>query len=107
MPHSSYPKSCRSHPDAAPSGGEVSAAARQRLHKRATAAQFRASHDFLDTMSAARRRRHPDKQTRLMIELRAMLREVQAALNAGLTPGAASAPSRHSKARAKRGGQRR
>ncbi|OYW56870.1 MAG: hypothetical protein B7Y80_01955 [Hyphomicrobium sp. 32-62-53] len=59
--------------------GSGSGAAR-RLAKRGRAMKVCVGHDYMDTLRAARRRKHADKQTRLMNELRAMLLEMKAAL---------------------------
>jgi len=54
--------------------------AARRLAKRTKAMTLCVGHDYVGTLRAARRRKHADKQTRLMNELRAMLLEMKAAL---------------------------
>jgi hypothetical protein len=76
MTRSTSPKRCRSETDAVTAG---SGAAR-RLAKRTKAMTLCVGHDYVGTLRAARRRKHADKQTRLMNELRAMLLEMKAAL---------------------------
>ncbi len=56
--------------------------ARKRLAKRGRAMKVCVGHDYIETLRAARRRKHADKQTRLIGELRGMLLEMKAALAA-------------------------
>lgn len=101
------PKSCSSQTGARVAGAEIGGGARQRLTKRVAAAKVRVGHDYMDTLSAARRRKHPDKQTRLMNELRAMLLDMKAALGVAARLEAKSAPPWKVPSRAKRGVQAR
>jgi hypothetical protein len=76
MPRSTTAKSCSSVMEAiAPAGG-----ARERLSKRGQATKICIGHDYIETVRAARRRKHANKQSRLMNELRAMLLEMKAVL---------------------------
>ncbi len=74
------PKSCSSQTGAGRAGAEAGCGARQRLGRRVAAAKVRVGHDYIDTLNAARRRKHPDKQGRLIIELRAEIAELKLAL---------------------------
>lgn len=56
--------------------------ANERLRKRALAAQVRHGHDTIGMVTAMRRRKLADKQTRTIAELRAMLRAAVNALHA-------------------------
>jgi hypothetical protein len=92
MANQSKPKSCSSQTGAGHAAAEVGCGARRRLGRRVAAAKVRVAHDYIDTLNAARRRKHPDKQERLIIELRAMLGEMKAALQAAVAANGASAP---------------
>jgi hypothetical protein len=71
MADQSKSKSCSSQTSAGRVSAEAGRGARRRLCRRVTAAKVRVAHDYIDTLNAARRRKHPDKQERLIFELRA------------------------------------
>jgi hypothetical protein len=71
MADQSKSKSCSSQTGAGRSEADVGGGARRRLGKRVAAAKVRVGHDYIDTLNAARRRKHPDKHERLIFELRA------------------------------------
>jgi hypothetical protein len=71
MADQSKSKSCSSQTGAGRAEAEAGRGARRRLGKRVAAAKVRVGHDYIDTLNAARRRKHPDKQERLIFELRA------------------------------------
>jgi hypothetical protein len=50
------------------------------LGRRVAAAKVRVAHDYIDTLNAARRRKHPNTQERLIFELRAEIAELKLAL---------------------------
>ncbi len=74
------PKSCSSQTGAGHAAAEVGCGARRRLGRRVAAAKVRVAHDYIDTLNAARRRKHPDAQERLIFELRAEIAALKRAL---------------------------
>ncbi|MBY0225630.1 MAG: hypothetical protein K2Q28_07485 [Hyphomicrobium sp.] len=80
MADASHSKSCSSRAAGRDAGGESGSGARRRLGKRVAAAKVRVAHDYIDTLNAARRRKHPDTQERLIIELRAEIAALKRAL---------------------------
>lgn len=80
MADQSKPKSCSSQTRAGGAEAEAGRGARLRLGKRVAAAKVRVAHDYIDTLNAARRRKHPDRQERLIFELRAEIAELKLAL---------------------------
>lgn len=81
MPRSPDAKSCSSQHGANPSGAPVPRAA-QRLSRRSARMKAQVGHDFMNTLSAARRHKHVNKQMRLVKELKAELLEMKTLLEA-------------------------
>jgi hypothetical protein len=80
MADQSKSKSCSSQTGAGRAEAEAGRGARRRLAKRVAAAKVRVGHDYIDTLNAARRRKHPDKQERLIFELRAEIAALKRAI---------------------------
>jgi hypothetical protein len=80
MADQSKSKSCSSQSGAGRAEAEAGRGARRRLGRRVALAKVRVAHDYIDTLNAARRRKHPDKQERLIMQLRAEIAALKRAL---------------------------